>query len=167
MPSSNNYIKNVKPSEKYNYGYFIPKNPQKYIGDVENILYRSSWEFYVLRIFDQNERVLEYCAEPFAIKYQNPFNQKWRNYYIDAYAKILNVNNVIIEWIFEIKPNKYTKPPKKPKNPTVQANRNYNYHARQYIINCKKFEAAKQYAASRGMKFGIITETFLFNKLNA
>jgi hypothetical protein len=165
--ASNSYIKNVKPNDKYKYGYFIPNNPEKYTGDLNNILYRSSWEFYVLRIFDQNPRIISYCAEPFSIKYLHPFAHKYRNYYIDAYAKILNARDEVIEWIFEIKPNKYTRPPTPPKNPTPKANKNYNHHAKQYIVNCKKFEAAKEYARSKGMKFGIITESFLFNKLNS
>lgn len=162
---SNNPIKNVKPSSKYNYGYFKPNNPQKYTGDLNQILYRSSWEFYVLRMLDNNPQVYEYCAEPIAIKYLNPITQKYNNYYIDVYAKVLNKTNEFIEWLLEIKPNKYIHPPKQPKNPTYQANKNYNYHARQYIINCKKFQSAREYARAKGMKFGIITETFLFNKV--
>ena len=43
-------IKKVKPNGEYRSGKYEPKNPEKYIGDIHNIIYRSSWEyrFYIL-----------------------------------------------------------------------------------------------------------------------
>jgi hypothetical protein len=43
--------------------------------------------------------------------------------------------------------------------------RQYLSHAKAYLINRAKFEAAKDYADSKGIKFGIITENFLFKNL--
>jgi hypothetical protein len=41
----------------------------------------------------------------------------------------------------------------------------YVYAAKQYIVNQAKFEAAKEFASVRGLKFGIITENFLFKSI--
>ena len=42
---------------------------------------------------------------------------------------------------------------------------NYVYAAKQSIVNQAKFEAAKEFASVRGLKFGIITENFLFKSI--
>jgi hypothetical protein len=42
---------------------------------------------------------------------------------------------------------------------------NYVYAAKQFILNQAKFEAAKSFAATRGLQFGIITENFLFKSI--
>ena len=39
------------------------------------------------------------------------------------------------------------------------------YAAKQFVVNQAKFEAAKDFAMTKGLKFGIITENFLFNSI--
>ena len=68
-------------------------------------------------------------------------------------------------WLIEVKPNKYTKPPVAPKRMTDKQTANYVYAAKQFILNQAKFEAAKAFAATRGLQFGIITENFLFKSI--
>jgi hypothetical protein len=41
----------------------------------------------------------------------------------------------------------------------------YVYAAKQFVMNQAKFEAARDYAAQKGIRFGIITENFLFKSL--
>jgi hypothetical protein len=72
---------------------------------------------------------------------------------------------VITKWIIEVKPNKYLTPPEPPKRLTEKSTLNYARHAKAYIINDAKFKAAKVYAKENNMRFGIITENFLFNKV--
>ena len=45
---------------KYHQGRFNPRNPEKYKGDVRNIIYRSSWELKFLQWCDRNDKILEY-----------------------------------------------------------------------------------------------------------
>ena len=41
-------------------GFYKPQNPDKYKGDVKNIVYRSSYELTYLRKLDLDPDVLEY-----------------------------------------------------------------------------------------------------------
>jgi len=59
--------------------------------------------------------------------------------------------------LVEIKPEKQTKPPKKPQ----RQSRRYLKEVRSYAMNMSKWEAAKQYAESRGWKFEVWTEKHL------
>lgn len=146
-------------------GYFIPKNPKKYRGDLANIIYRSSWEHKFLKYCDDNEKILEYASEPFGIPYWNPLKKKTSTYWVDAWIKINDSSGNTKEWLLEIKPLKYTKPPPSPKRLTEGQLNQYARHAKAYITNRAKFEAAKDYAHSKNINFGVITENFLFNSL--
>lgn len=146
-------------------GYFIPQNPEKYDGDVTKIIYRSGWEYKFLKFCDDNDKILKYSSEPVGIRYWNPVNNKTSTYWVDAYVVTRDKKGNLKKWILEIKPLKYTQPPTSPKRLTEKQMRQYLSHAKTYLINRAKFEAAKDYADSKGIKFGIITENFLFKNL--
>lgn len=154
-----------KHNSKTVQGYFIPKNPKKYKGDITKIIYRSSWEFKFLEYCDNSDSVVEYSSEPIGIPYFNPITKKISKYWIDFYIMLKNKNGEIIKWLIEIKPNDYLKAPLPPKILTEKKTLNYVRQAKNYIINQAKFEAAKEYAKRNNMKFGIITENFLFKQL--
>lgn len=160
-------IKNfLKPRKgRIRQGYFKPTNPEKYKGDPTNIIYRSSWEFKFFKYCDENEMVLEYAAEPIGIPYWNSVNKKQSTYWIDCWMKTMDKTGKTKEWLVEIKPNKYILPPEAPKKLTEKQTYSYVRHAKTYIINTEKFKAAKAYAKAHNMKFGIITENFLFGKM--
>ena len=44
-------------------GKYQPRNPQKYVGDSTNIIYRSLWERKFMIYCDTNDNVLEYASE--------------------------------------------------------------------------------------------------------
>jgi hypothetical protein len=146
-------------------GYFTPRHPEKYTGDVTKIIYRSSWEFKFLEYCDNNEMVTEYASEPVGIPYFNPILKKESTYWIDCYMATRNLEDQIVKWLIEIKPNKYLTPPEPPTRLTEKQTLNYAHHAKAYIVNNSKFKAAREYAAKNNMRFGIITENFLFNKV--
>ena len=146
-------------------GYFTPINPEKYKGDSSNIIYRSSWELKFLQYCDNNDKVLEYVAEPVGIPYFNPLNKKTSTYWIDCYMKTINSDGSNTEWLIEVKPNKYLTPPKEPQRLTEKQLRAYVKYAKAYAVNTAKFAAARVYAHEHRMRFGIITENFLFNKV--
>jgi hypothetical protein len=156
----------LKPQRgKVKQGYFTPKNPEKYKGDLDKIIYRSSWELKFLVYCDTNESVVEYASEPMAIKYWSSIAKKTSNYWIDCYMATRGQDGTITKWLIEIKPDKYLHPPVAPKVLTEKQTLNYARHAKAYITNTEKFKAAKSYAAKNNMRFGIITENFLFNKV--
>lgn len=146
-------------------GYFVPRNPEKYKGDPTKIIYRSSWEFKFLSYCDSSESVVEYSSEPVGIPYWNPILKKESRYFIDCYMATRDPSGNINRWLIEIKPNKYLNPPEAPKILTEKKTLDYVRHAKLFVINKAKFEAAKAYAAKNNMKFGIITENFLFNNM--
>ena len=146
-------------------GYFKPKNPAKYRGDSSAIIYRSSWELKFLQYCDNNSLIIEYVAEPIAINYFNPLLKKTSKYWIDCWMKTKNTDGSVTDWLIEVKPNKYLSPPKPPQRLSEKAALNYARHAKAYVVNSAKFDAAKAYAFKNKMKFGIITENFLFNSV--
>jgi len=62
--------------KKYHQGIFNPKNPNKYKGNPNNIVYRSSWELKFMRYCDLNEKILEWGSEEFFIPYLDPTTNK-------------------------------------------------------------------------------------------
>lgn len=146
-------------------GYFKPANPEKYVGDPNKIIFRSSWEFKFLKWCDQSPTVLKYSSEPVGILYYNPLDKRGHTYYVDFYILSKDNDGREQHWLIEVKPNKYINPPVAPDRMTNKQTANYVYAAKQYIVNQAKFEAAREYAGQKGMKFGIITENFLFKSI--
>jgi hypothetical protein len=74
----------------YVQGLYKPQNPEKYIGDINQIVYRSSWELRAFRWADTNSSILEWSSEPFPIKYFDHSTNKMRRYFPDLFVKIRN-----------------------------------------------------------------------------
>lgn len=139
---------------KYYQGLFTPKNPQKYIGDVNNIVYRSFWELKFMRWCDLDENILEYGSEEIVIPYFDVTTEKVRRYFPDFYMKIKTSQNTIEKYIVEIKPKKQTTAPKQPKRKT----KNWLYESVTYEKNRCKWAAAELFCQKHGLKFKIVTE---------
>jgi hypothetical protein len=157
-------IKKLKPSGRYQSGKYIPQNPSKYIGDINNIIYRSSWERKFSQYCDLNPNILKWSSEPLIIKYWSPIDKKEHNYHPDYYIKVVNSKGEIEEWILDIKPQSQYKLDKKPAikgNITEKKLKSYNEKLKIWITNRAKFEAATRFAESRGYKFGAIDESFI------
>jgi hypothetical protein len=156
----------LKPrAGKIQQGYFKPAFPEKYVGDPTQIIFRSSWEFKFLKWCDHSPTVIKYSSEPVGIPYYSPLDKRGHTYYIDCYVVTKDNDGREQSWLIEIKPDKYTKPPTAPDRMTDKQTANYVYAAKQFIVNQAKFEAAKEFASVRGLKFGIITENFLFKSI--
>ena len=97
---------------KYHQGFFHPKNPEKYIGDVNNIVYRSSWELKFMQWCDKNPNILSYGSEEIKIKYYDPVKQRVRHYFPDFIIKVQEQTGQIKKYLVEIKPQKQTVAPK-------------------------------------------------------
>lgn len=159
------FLKPKKTESGVRQGYFKPNNPEKYIGDINKIIYRSSWEFKFLKWCDSNPKILQYASEPTGILYYSPLDQRTHRYFVDFYIIVQNDDGTTQKWIIEIKPIKYIKKPIAPKRMTAKSMHNYAWAAKQFILNTAKFEAANEYAKQHGLKFGIITENFIFNSM--
>jgi hypothetical protein len=142
---------------QYYKGRFSPKNPQKYVGNPTNIIYRSSWEISVMKYFDEHPNVLEWSSEETIIPYVSPLDNKIHRYFVDFYAKMKDRDGKITKYIIEVKPAAQTVAPevqpykKKPSKRYVEA-------VMKWGVNEAKWAAAREYCKDNGMQFTIITE---------
>lgn len=144
---------------KYTQGKFNPQNPEKYIGDPTNIVFRSSWEYSFCVFLDKNDKIIKWACEQPIITYSD-LRGKIHRYYPDFFYQILKNGdpNDLKSVIVEIKPSTELMPPNKPKKDTQKALENYEYSVRTHIKNKLKWAAAEDYAKKHKMEFVIITE---------
>ena len=135
-------------------GKYRPTNPKKYKGDPTNIIYRSLWERKFMCYCDLNDNILEWGSEEFFIPYRSPLDNRVHRYFPDFYIKYRKSNGSICRSIIEVKPDKQTRPPKKPKRQT----KGYLYEVTQYVKNEAKWDAAKEFCKDRLWEFRIFTE---------
>lgn len=138
----------------YKQGIFYPKNTQKCLNKIGDIIFRSFLEFKVMNVCDLNPNVLEWSSEKHIIPYYHPLEKRIARYYVDFYIK-LQTPTGIRKCIVEVKPERQTKPPvpsPRKKMSTIL------YENVQYTINQAKWEAAKQYAKNKGLEFLLLTE---------
>ena len=139
---------------KYHQGRFNPRNPEKYKGDLRNIIYRSSWELKFLQWCDRNENILEYGSEEFFIPYFDPTTNRVRRYFPDFIIKIKESSGDIKKYVIEVKPLKQTVPPKQKSRVT----KSYLYECKTYVVNQAKWKAAEEWCKDRMLEFKVITE---------
>jgi hypothetical protein len=143
---------------KYNQGKFHPQNPQKYKGNVNNIIYRSSWELKFMQWCDRNENILEYGSEEFWIPYLSPVDNRIHRYFPDFIIKVKENTDKIKTYVVEVKPQRQTVPPKQKSKVT----KSYLYETQTYAVNQAKWKAAEEWCADRLLNFMVITEKELF-----
>jgi len=97
--------------DKYHQGKFHPQNPEKYKGDVRNIIYRSSWELRFMRYCDRKVNILEWGSEEFFIPYISPVDGRVHKYFPDFFVKIQERSGAIKKYVIEVKPKSQTKRP--------------------------------------------------------
>jgi len=147
----------LKKNKLYRQGIYTCKFPEKYKGNVNNIMYRSNYELVAFRFFDHNTNVLEWASEETIIPYPNPLTGRVSRYFVDIYAKMKDKNGEIKKYLIEIKPHSPTLPP-------VQKNRmtkSLMYQQAEYVKNQAKWCAASQWCKQKNMTFVIFTEKHL------
>ena len=135
-------------------GTFRPKNPGKYAGDPNNIIYRSTWEARFMRKFDEEDWVIRWSSEEVVIPYFSPVDSRWHRYFPDFVVKIRDKNGNFKVWMIEVKPKKQTQPPEKKKRITKQ----YITEVATWGVNQAKWKFATEYCKDRGWEFVIFTE---------
>ena len=144
---------------KYHQGLFHPRHPEKYVGDINNIVYRSSWELRFLQYCDSNDNIIQYPSEAFAIPYLSPIDNKVHRYYPDYLIKVKESNGSIKKYVIEVKPKRQTEKPKKRSRVT----KTYINEMRLYAVNQAKWKYAQEFCKDNLLEFKIITEEQLFN----
>jgi len=133
---------------------YIPSYPQKYQGDPNNIICRSSWERKFCRWCDMNESIIAWGSEEIRIKYYDPVKKRVRTYFPDFIIKIQESGGTIKKYIIEIKPKKQTVPPK----PRSRTTKSYINEVYTYATNQAKWKAADEFCKDHMLEFRIITE---------
>lgn len=157
-------IKKVIPSLRYMSGRYAVKNKDKYIGSLNEVIFRSSYERKFMVFCDFDSTVIKWASEPYSIPYVNPIDQKQHEYFVDFYARIKNAEGEIVDYLIEVKPRKKLNKPLPPTKDTLKKLKYYNTEIKEYITNLSKFSAAKAYAAKLGYKFIVVTEEELYGK---
>lgn len=151
---------NLAPKKRgpYRQGYYKLKNPQKYVGDPNNLIYRSQLEKNFYKLFDENPNFIMFSCEEYSIPYVDTtkFPHEIHHYYPDATIKVKTKTNEIITYIIEIKPKSQCKPPRKKKN-----RQKYIKELQTYQININKWTACSEFAEKNGMVFKVLTEEHL------
>jgi len=135
---------------------FIPKNKDKYAGNIDLIISRSNWETQTMIWLDEHSGVTKWSSEEVVIPYFSPVDGKPHRYFPDFKVHVKN-EGIEQVYLVEVKPKAQTRPPKMRKrlgHPTTR----YVSEAKTYVINECKFRAATKYCESRGWKFLILTE---------
>ena len=133
---------------------YKPLNPQKYSGNPNNIICRSSWERKFCQWADRKDSVISWASEEITIPYVSPKDNKVHRYYPDFLIKVKETNNKIKTYVVEVKPKKQTQPPKKPKRQT----KSYIYECKTYAVNQAKWKAAVEFCKDHMIQFKVITE---------
>lgn len=159
-------INNLKlNNNKFRQGQYIPQNKDKYIGNINHIFYRSSWERKFMIMCDLSDTILKWNSEPLKIKYLNPIDNKYHNYLVDFYCEILQ-KDTIKKYLIEIKPKSQAELPEKYKNIkleklTKRQKEIYERCIKTILVNKYKWLYAEEYAQRNGIEFKLLTEAEL------
>lgn len=140
-------------AREYIQGRFTPRNPQKYAGDVKNIVYRSGWEANLMTRFDEHPNIILWNSEGLVIPYHSPVDGKMHRYFPDFLIKAKCPDGHIRTILIEVKPHAQTEL-RVPKRKT----RKFINEAATYAINKSKWLAAEKFCKDQGWIFKIVTE---------
>jgi hypothetical protein len=136
-------------------GQFMPKNPEKVFGS-KNIIYRSSWEFTLMRYLDSRPEVVAWSSEGVSIPYRNPLTGRHTVYIPDFLVIYQDKSGKNKVEMIEVKPAKEVpgllNESKKLTKKDMMAQ----------ALNMAKWQAAMAFCKKRGIHFRIMTEMELF-----
>ena len=142
-------------------GRFIPKHPEKYVGNPNRIMFRSSWELRYMKWLDANNAVLRWASEELAIPYVNPIKvdangrPKISRYFPDFIIMYRDLSGQVKKEIVEVKPLKEA----------IITPRMSERDKMAYAVNQAKWKAAAEYAERNGATFRVITEKTMFKQV--
>ena len=137
-------------------GWFKPKNPKKYKGNPDNIVYRSTWELRVMKYLDENPAVIWWASEELPIKYVSPVDNRVHRYFPDFIVRTRRKDGSEQTSILEVKPYKQTMMPTQKRK-----TKRYLSEVATYAVNQAKWKAADLFCKEHGWQFQLITENEL------
>jgi hypothetical protein len=137
---------------KYYQGRWTPKNPSKYVGDVNQIVYRSGWELRLFKWLDETTDILKWGSEEIVIPYVSPIDHQIHRYFPDVIVQYRDMHGSIHKALLEVKPYDQTCAPEK------RNSKKYLTEVATYAVNQAKWDAASRWCKTHGIKFMLITE---------
>ncbi len=138
-------------SAKYSQQIFVPKNPQKIVGN-KRPFSRSSWELRIMSFLDVHPNVLQWGSECIKIPYVNPLTGKSTVYVPDFLVRYQGKDGQQRTELVEVKPRKET---------VMEAAKSRRDKAF-VILNTAKWTAAMQWCSKNGVTFRVLNEESIF-----
>ena len=136
-------------------GKYKPENPNKYVGNYANIIYRSLLERRFMVFCDRNPNILKWASEEMAIPYISPMDNRVHRYYVDFIIEVKEKEEKIKTYLVEIKPHRQCTEPKATKS---KSRRTFLKEIATWSINTSKWKAATEFASKHNWEFKLITE---------
>ena len=136
-------------------GKYKIKNPNKYLGNPTNIIYRSLMERRFMEWCDSNDKCYKWSSEEVVIPYISPIDNKQHRYFPDFLIQTPK------GWfLIEVKPLTQSRPPKKlvVENLELKKKRRYIKSVQTWLVNEAKWKAATKVCKKKGWSFQILTE---------
>lgn len=149
---------------QYYQGRYKVKNPEKYVGDANNVIYRSSYELKFMNFLDNHPNVKRWGSEELIIPYT--WNGEAHRYFPDFVVEMVSKDGTLKKMLVEIKPWIQTQPPAPPKKKSQKALLNFENAIMTYTKNIAKWEHAKKFAERNNCQFVVLTEKELFKQKN-
>ncbi len=138
---------------KFAQGKYTLKNPEKYIGK-RSPTYRSSWEWAVMNMCDNNPAIAKWASEAVKIPYRCPLTGKQTIYVPDFFVNYVDKNGKQHAEVWEVKPAAQAIREEVGRSAMNQA---------AYIKNMAKWEAARAWCSQQGISFRVISENDIFH----
>ena len=146
-------------SLRYLQGKFMPKHPEKYVGDIHKIVFRSSYELAAFNFIDNQKDILKWSSEETIIPYTMGEGDRMRRYFVDLSILVRIDANTTKKFLIEIKPYGKTIAPKKT---TKTSDKTYNSSLAEWIQNSAKWAAAEKFCERNNATFILWTERQIF-----
>lgn len=141
-------------SLKFAQGLFKLKNPEKYVG-IGTPRYRSSWEFAVMKMLDENPGIQQWASESIKIPYRDPLTGKNTIYVPDFLVVYVDKKQKKHAELWEVKPKSQA---------VLEAVGKSKYNQAHYVRNMAKWEVARAWCKQKGLLFRVINEEDLFHQ---
>lgn len=138
-------------TKKYSQAVFVPKNPQKLIGNARPY-YRSSWELTVMTLLDQHPNVINWASESVTIPYVNPLTGRKSTYIPDFLIVYRDKSGNQRAELVEVKPKKEA----------MLENARSKRDKAALLVNTAKWAAAMTFCKKNGLTFRILTEDQIY-----
>lgn len=135
-------------------GKYTIENPDKYVGDKSNIIWRSTWERTAFKWCDRNDNIIKWNSEEIVVKYTSPVDNKLHRYYVDLFVEFKNGKRLLIE----IKPSSQVFQPVMTKG---KHQKTILYEHQTFVVNSAKWNSAREYAKTINAEFVIFDETVI------